>query len=67
MDMYECKTELRWHQRALEHALKRRAELVKRWGRSLNHRELLQEFVERLDEDMRWHEGRMRELGEAAN
>lgn len=58
----ERKAEMRWHNKALAHALERRDELMWKHGGSLPRRELLMEYIDRLDEDIRWHEGRMREL-----
>lgn len=63
----ERKAELRWHNKALAHALERREELMEKHGGSLPRRERLMEFWDRLDEDIRWHEGRMRELEAAGN
>lgn len=62
----ENKTEMRWHNKALAHALERRDELMQKHGGSLPRRGLLMEYIDRLDEDIRWHEGRMRELESAS-
>lgn len=62
MTMHEGNIELRWHSEALTHALERREELIQKYGSSLPHRGILMEFIDRLDEDIRWHEGRIREL-----
>lgn len=64
---YGPTSELRWHRRALAHAEARREELLGKYGRSLPHRALLQEFVGRMDDDLRWHRGRIGELEAAAD